>query len=98
MPPILATDYGNFYAFMTGVPVMIVACSLGVVGLVWKLRALAVLSSLVLFATVVWFLASLGEAREADLSATILVTMVAGAAGLTLLLWKRVPSREGRGD
>lgn len=98
MPPILATDYGNVYAFMTGVPVMIVACSLGVVGLVWKLRALAVLSSLVLFATVVWFLASLEEAREADLGATIVVTMVAGAAGLTLLLWKRTASIEGRGD
>lgn len=96
--PTLATNYGNFYAFLTGVPVMLVACSLGVVALVWRLRALAVVSSLLLFATAMWFLASLDEARDIDVRATLVVAMASGGMGLTLLLWKRAPLRTGSGD
>jgi uncharacterized membrane protein YqgA involved in biofilm formation len=96
--PILATEYGNFYAFLTGVLAMLLACSLGVVGLVWRFRALAVLSSLVLFVTALWFLTSLEDAREVDVSATIVAAIVAGGMGLTLLLWKRAPSRTGGED
>lgn len=96
--PTLATNYGNFYAFLTGVPVMLLVCSLGVIALVWRLRALAVISSLLFFAMTVWFLASLGDAREVDVNATIMVAIVAGGMGLTLLVWKRASSRAGGRD
>jgi hypothetical protein len=66
MHPVLATDYGNLYAFAFGIPGAGFSLALIGFGLGFRLRACHAVASIIFLGTGFMFLRSLPEAHGAD--------------------------------
>ena len=89
MHSILATDYGNFWTFLTVGPVLLLALVIGLLAWFFRARWLAVTSGVACIATGVAFLLSLPQAKSDGRVFTISVAAVAVITGLALALTKR---------
>ena len=96
MTPILASNFGNLYTFVTGVPALLLFVILGVVGVALRLRVLSIASASLCIAVGVWFLVSLPHAVEADRLLTVVFGIGAIFAGGALAVAKRTPRPKGR--
>ena len=85
MYPILATTYGNFYAFLFGIPALLVALIFGLIGVLIRGRSLSVAAGLGCIAISIWFVSSLGEARGDDRASTAWFALFSVVAGVVLV-------------
>jgi hypothetical protein len=98
MTPILASNFGNLYTFVTGVPALLLFVILGVAGVALRLRVLSIASASLCIGVGVWFLVSLPHAVEADRLLTVVFGIGAIFVGGALALAKRTPRPKKEAD
>jgi len=85
MTPIFASDFGNLGAYVLGVPALVVALLVGVVGAVMRVQSVQVVAGIVCLFVAGFFYWSLSAARADDRDFTILVITISVALGLVVL-------------
>ena len=85
LPTLLATDYGNMWAFLLVVPAIGISLLLG--GILWLARKTTAHRACGLIAILLSaiFLFTIGEAREFDRVATFAFSVVGGCLGFLLM-------------
>lgn len=96
----LATDYGNFYAFIIGAPALLVALLLVAFGAYFRQRWLHVIAGTISLLAGVKFFASLPDAKNDDLQLTNIfgwsAVVFAGVAILAAMFTHARPSNPCR--
>lgn len=85
MMPILATDYGNFEAYLIGIPALLIALVMGIVGAIMRERFSQIVAGTGCLVLSGIFYGSLSEAKAADKDLTVCVSAVCLALGLLFI-------------
>ena len=92
MTPLLATNYGNMYVFLLGVPALAIAIILGVTGIFFRLKLLAVSCGVVVSVLALAFFVSLKDA-EGDSALTVSFGIFCILAAIPLIFLERKPKK-----
>ena len=85
MTPMFASDFGNLGAYVLGVPALVVALLIGVVGAVMRVQSVQVVAGIVCLLVAGVFYWTLSAAKADDRDFTVSVITISVALGLLVL-------------
>lgn len=86
MTPIFASDFGNLGAYVLGVPALVVALLVGVIGAVMRAQSVQVAAGIVCLLIAGFFYWSLSAAKADDRDFTLSVVAFSVALGLLVFV------------
>jgi len=92
MHQILASDFGNLLALITGVPIAVISLLIGIPCAFANARPFAITFGIACIIGGIWIFWSLGSARTDDYKITIIFGIGSIVAGVALVIWKQKSS------